>query len=276
MSGLLEKAEKQGIRGLAKKLDRDEEGLRQSLKQLGFRQLTDYTEDGLSGKNSVSLNYELDTMEMKKIQGIFGEKIATFVKGKLIESIKSWHSEDWQIRKGIKLRNSSESPRTAFYGIKPDEEEYFKCTGQTVAHRGMDIERIRKRLESKHFHTSRELFEKFQRYQIPDIDTVLYALKTSGEKKEQEYRAIDWNTGGYGESGEKLVCKLDIVKDFKVIGVEVKTTKDEGERLLSKNQRKVKERSSETAFLDFYILRVNYDVTSREIPEEVEIEMRKL
>ena len=276
MSGLLEKAEKQGLRGLAKKLDRDKDGLRQSLKQLGFRQLTDYTRDSCGGKNSVSLNYELDKMQMKKIQGIFGEKIATFVEGKLIESIKSWHSEDWQIREGVKLRTSSESPKTAFYGIKPDEEESFKCTGHTVAHRGMDIGRIRKRLESKHFHTSRELFEKFQRYQVPNIDNVFYAMKTSGEKKEQEYRVIDWNTGGYGESGEKLVCELDIVEDFKIIGVEVKTTRDEGEKLLSKNQRKVKERSSETAFLDFYILRVNYDVRSREIPEEVEIEMRKL
>ncbi|MFB6241738.1 MAG: hypothetical protein ABEJ36_02950 [Candidatus Nanosalina sp.] len=271
---LLKEAEKNGVRDLAKKKDKSKKELVKELKKQGFSTIKDFF--GKKPRNSIKLDYELSEMEKRKLQGMFGEKIATFVEGRIKEFIQESMGPEWEIKKGIKVRAKGETEKSMFYGLKPDEHSKIKCSGKTVAHAGLSREEIKEEVESMHFHVSERLFKKFQEYQAPSIDECYYAIKKSGETREHFYRAHNRSSGSYDVEGEKIACELEKLEDFKIICLEVKTTTEKGSNLLSSTQREVRDLAQETAFLDFYMARVAYDISSSRIPESVEVKIEDL
>jgi hypothetical protein len=271
---LLREAEKNGVRQLARKKDKSKKELVKELKEQGFSTIKDFF--GKKPRNSIKLDYEIGEMERRKLQGMFGEKIATFVEGRIKEFLQESMGPEWKIKKGIKVKAKGETEKSMFYGLKPDEHSKIKCSGKTVAHAGLSKEEIREEVESMHFHVSERLFKKFQEYQAPNIDECYYAVKKTGETEEHFYRAHDRSSGSYDVEGEKISCDLEALEDFKIICLEVKTTTDKGGNLLSKKQREVRDLASDTAFLDFYLAEVNYDISSSEIPDSVEVNLEMM
>lgn len=274
MAKLLDEAEKQGIRALARDKDISRKKLVKELKNQGFSTIKNFF--GKETKSSIKMDYNIDEMEKRKLQGLFGEKVATFVEGRIREFIKESMGNDWEIKKGIKVKTKGSTQKSMFYGLKPDENSKLKSSGKSIAHYGLSNQVIKDEIESIHFHVSERLFKKFQEYQAPSIDECYYALKKTGRTEKHKYRAYDRSSGSHDTEGDKIVCNLDELEDFKIICLEVKTTKEKGSKLLSSTQRQVRDLASETAFMDFYLARVDYDISSSEIPDSVKVEIEIL
>ncbi|MFB6116677.1 MAG: hypothetical protein ABEK10_04165 [Candidatus Nanosalina sp.] len=274
MADLLKEAERKGLRNLARDRDRSRRELVQELKDRGFSTIKEFF--GKKEDDSIEMTYNLDEMEKRKLQGVFGEKVARFVEGRIRDFLKDSMGNKWEIRKGIEVKTKGENHRSMFYGLKPDENSGIKCSGKSVAHNGMENHEIREELRKMHYHVSKRLFKKFQEYQAPNIDECYYAIRKTGEKVKHEYRAYDRSSGVHDTEGEKLDCKLNEIEDFKIICLEVKTTSQKSKNLLSKTQREVRDLASETAFLDFYLVKVDYDIQTAEIPDSVDVEIEGL
>jgi hypothetical protein len=271
---LLKKAEQNGIREVAKKEDISKNELAKKLKEKGFTTIREFL--GREENDSIKMDYEIDEMEKRKLQGLFGEKISTFVEGRIKKFLQESMGSEWEIKKGIKVKAKGETDKSMFYGLKPDEKSKIKCSGKSIAHTGLGNEKIKEEIESMHYHVSDRLFKKFQECRAPSIDECYYAVKKSGELKQYNYRAFDRSSGSYEVEGEKLNCMLEKLDDFKIIYLEVKTTTGEGNNLLSTTQREVRDTASQTAFMDFYLVRVEYDISSSEIPDTVKVEIENL
>lgn len=271
---ILKEAERNGVRELAKQEDRSRKELVRELKKQGFSTIKDFL--GKEKSDSIRMEYELDRMEKRKLQGIFGEKIATFVEGRIREFLQESMGSEWEIKKGIKVRSEAESEKSMFYGLKPDEHSKLKCSGKTVAHAGLEDEDIQREIKSMHFHVSDRLFKKFQEYRAPSIDECYYAVKKSGNTRKHFYRTYDRSSGSFEVDGHKIGCNLEELEDFKIICLEVKTTDGKADNLLSSTQREVRELASETAFMDFYLAEVNYSINTEKIPESVDVRIEKM
>lgn len=274
MTDLLKEAETKGLRNLARDRDRSRKELVEDLKERGFSTIKDFF--GKKEDDSIEMTYNLDEMEKRKLQGVFGEKVARFVEGRIRDFLRESMGDNWEIKKGIEVRTKGENQRSMFYGLKPGENSRIKCSGKSVAHNGMQNEKIREEVRKMHYHVSERLFKKFQEYQAPSIDECYYAIRKTGGKVKHEYRAYDRSSGVHDTEGEKLECTLDEIEDFKIICLEVKTTSQKSKNLLSETQREVRDLASETAFLDFYLVKVDYDISTAEIPDSVDVQIEGL
>lgn len=275
MDKLINEVEKKGLRKIAVENDESEKDLKDQLDDLGFSTIRDFT-DTNTEEIDLNLNYHLDDMEKRKLQGLFGEKISIFIEGKIKRFLKQQFNDKWEIKKGIRVITDNETNMNSFFGLKPDENQKWKCSGKSIGHRGLENDEIRSKVQEKHFHTSKGLFEKFQQYQIPSIDNIYYALKKTGNTKSHDYRVYDHSKSSYDATGESLEVELEEIEDFKILGLEVKTSKDKAKNLLSTTQREVRDMAKETPFLDFYVCQVHYDVNSSRIPDTVDISLEKI
>ncbi|MFB6214144.1 MAG: hypothetical protein ABEJ07_06315 [Candidatus Nanohaloarchaea archaeon] len=272
MTDILDRAYFVSPRKLAVELEKSEEELEQELREHGFTRLTDFQDRESEG---LELEYEIQELERRKLQGIFGEKVARFVKGRIKRYIESRLPGGWELRENARLRDSSDSA-TLRLGEKPDTRDSMKLSGNSVAHYGMDREEILKQVRSRHFAAGKNMFERFQESLLPTIDRVLYALEKNGETEEMRYDVIDHSKSSAEINRERVRIPLEKVEDFKVIGLEVKTSRDDAEKLLSSVQRNVRDRASNSPHIDLYGVHVDYNIDTAEIPEEVPVTVKKL
>ena len=262
-------------RELAKDFDTSEEELDQKLNELGFRTLEDFSNKN-EKKDTLDLSYELSEMEHRKLQGIFGEKVAVFVKGKLERFIEDSLPSGWSLHQGVKLRTKNEkSEKSLWFGRKNTLEKGIDISDSTVRHRNLSQDKIMEAVRDRHLYCSDDLFEKFQEHRIPNIDQVYYAVKMTGESRDKIYHCVNSEASSFSNQ-EKLTIPLDEVEDFKVIGIEIKTTEEKAESLLSSLQRNIRNKAKQSPFLDIYSLKVEYEKGSREIPEDVDLRLEKL
>ncbi|MFB6208659.1 MAG: hypothetical protein ABEJ56_00800 [Candidatus Nanohaloarchaea archaeon] len=272
----LEKVEKLEKRELAKQMDLSEERLDEKLRDLGFTSLADFT-DNQSRTEKKKINYSLSEMEKRKLQGLLGEKVTRFIEGKIRRFIRSGFNNEWIIKSYLDLRTLDECRQLHFGERQSFQGNSLSISGGNVTHYGVEEEVIREKIRQKHYACSAYLFEKFTEYQVPSIDHVLYALRKTGETESFEYRVKDHSEESGSFTGEKLEVDLEKIRDFKVIGLEVKTSESsDAENLFSSLQREVRDTAKESAFLDLYKAHVNYSISTQKIPEEVPVEIEKV
>jgi 1,2-phenylacetyl-CoA epoxidase catalytic subunit len=83
-------------RELAKTFDTSEKEIQEKLEDLGFRTLQNFSERNQKS-DSLDMGYEISDMERRKLQGLFGEKVAVFVKGKIKRFIENSLPENWTL-----------------------------------------------------------------------------------------------------------------------------------------------------------------------------------
>jgi len=267
---LAEEASFSDKRDLAKQLETSEEQIDELLSEQGFKTLEDFTDKGM--KNAVDLSYQIKDLEKRKLQGLFGEKIAVFVKGRIKEFLKQSLGNNWELKQGIKLKTCKAS-KSMWYGDRSPDSG-IKITDSTIRHRNMEREEIKKKVRKRHFITSEELFNRFSEHQIPNIDQVYYAIKFTGNEKYRKYHLINTESSSFSNQ-EKERIKLKEVEDFKVIGLEIKTTENKAENLFSSLQRSIRDKASKSPYLDIYSLKVEYDIQTGKIPENVDIRIER-
>ena len=268
---IVEEAEFADRRDLAKGFGISEEKVKQVLEDHGFSTLEDFS--GREDNSSLEMSYEIREMEKRKLQGVFGERIAVFVRGRITEFLENSLGSDWELRQGVKLKTTGSDPRTMWYGDRGIDSE-IKISGSTVRHRDMDEEEIVEKVRERHFVTSDELFDRFSEHQIPSIDQVYYGLKLSGEQRSRDYHLLNTESSSFSSRKSKAI-DLRHVEDFKVIGLEIKTTRDRAENLFSSLQRSIRDKARESPYLDIYSLKVEYDIETGEIPDEVDLRLEK-
>lgn len=262
-------------RELARNFETSEKEIEDKLQELGFRTLNNFTENGPNSE-SLDLSYEISDMERRKLQGLFGEKVAVFIKGKIERFIQESLPDNWSLHQGVKLTTSGvNNKKSLWFGEKNTLEKGFDISDSTVRHRNLPKDEIEKRVQKRHFYCSEDLFQQFQDHRIPSIDEVFYAVKKTGDTKGRDYHLVNSEASSFSQQ-EKQEIELEEVEDFKVIGVEIKTTENRAERLLSTVQREIRDKARESPYLDLYSLKVEYEKGSRKIPEEVDIRMEKL
>ncbi len=270
---LIKKANFNDRRSLAIEFNTSEEQIEKALSKHGFQTLERFSEDQ-TNKISIDLNYTLEDLEKRKLQGLFGEKVAIFIKGRIKEFLKESLEDDWSLREGVKLKTEESSQsKSMWYGQKQIGEG-FQMTDSTIRHRNMDEDEIKKKVRENHFITSKELFNEFSNHQIPSIDQVYYGLKFSGHEKPRTYHLMNTASSSFSRQNKEKI-NLRHVEDFKIIGLEIKTTENKAENLFSNLQRSVRDKAISSPFLDLYSLKVEYDIESEKVPDSVDLRIEK-
>ncbi|MFB6245641.1 MAG: hypothetical protein ABEJ03_04835 [Candidatus Nanohaloarchaea archaeon] len=273
MSNLLRDAKKKNLRELAKNRDKPEKALDSDLKDLGFRRITEFI-DNEENQDQTKLLYQLSDLEKRKLQGLFGEKISVFVEGKIKRFLRRTLSENWELKNNIRLK-TGDTRKSLNFGEKPDRDS-INISGSNVSHYGTAKAELIERVQKQHYSCTEYLFEKFQQYQIPTIDNTLYAIKKSGETEKFKYDFIDHSKNQAQIKKKTREIALEKLEDFKIIGLEVKTSDSEAKNLLSTKQREIRDMATDSAFLEIYTVKVDFDYGNGELPQKVPVNVQRL
>jgi len=227
----------------------------------GSKRLDDFIRtDELS---SLSLEFELSEMEKRKIQGAIGERIAGFSGSRIKSYLRDHVRGDWEIRDSLEM--ICEDP-----GVKSYRNRYSQLdvSGNSIRHRDMSREDIMDSIESKYVLSDRDTLESFYRVLDPWIDIRMFGVEIDGLESVE----FDVNCLGSGFSG-KLDIELPVVEDFKILALEVKTTEDSAENLLSSHQRDLREMSKSSPYIEYFTVRIDREFSDMDIAEAYDLEV---
>ena len=258
-------------REIAVELDVSEGEVREKRRASGFLNLKEFEKDE-DQQESLQMDLVLDEMEKRKIQGFLGEKIASLMKNRMVDHISTHLRSSWVLRDKMHLINSSSTFQRYWASGKPRQGE-IRIEGRILKHTGKNREELKEHVQEKCVVTEEEIFKKFKQVRNPFIDFNFYAVKTNGTE-EIEFQAEDYTENKF-EHNETIKVELPKIVDFKILMLEVKTTKDNAENLFSKNQRKARDIANNSPFLEFFSLKVDKEFQELGIPEEFDGEIKK-
>lgn len=271
MSSKIEDFERKTDRELAVEMDLPEQEIKQKRKESGFLRLEEFTESE-SATSSVDIDLELEKMEKRKLQGFLGEKLTSLMKSRVVTHLEEQLKDSWILRDKLHLVNLDSRFERYWASGRPYQGE-IRINGRTIKHQGSSREELEEHTKERTAAAEEKLFKKFREIRNPFIDFSFYAIKTS-ENKKVEFNVEDYSGDSFDPS-EKLEVEVPVIEDFKIVMLEVKTTKDEAEQLFSSNQRKARDLARGSPFLDFFSLKVNRDFEELDLPEDFSIELKK-
>ena len=258
-------------RELAKHLEVSEEDARQERKKRGFLKLDDF-QDQKEVKNSLDIDAELDDMEKRKLQGHLGEKLTSLMKSRVTDYLESHTRSEWVLRDKLQLISSASVSKRYWASGKPRQGS-IRIDGRSIKHTGESLDEIEKYVKERCVFAEGDMFEKFKEVRNPFIDFNFYAVKKTG-KRETEFILEDYSSDSF-DAKESMKVSIPVIEDFKVIMLEVKTTKDEAETLFSSNQRKARDLAKNSPYLDFFSLQVDREFSELNIPKEYSVDIQK-
>jgi len=258
-------------REIAVKLDISEDEVQKRRESSGFLRLSEFQQkEGIETK--VDLSVELDEMEKRKLQGFLGEKITSLMRNRVVEHLENHLKQDWGLRNKLHLVNKESSFQRYWASGRPRQGS-IRIEGNNLKHHGKTRKELEEYIKERCVVTEKELFTKFRELRNPFIDFNFYAVKTNG-KKEVEFRVSDYSENSF-ESNQKLKVEVPVVDDFKIVMLEVKTTRDDAKNLFSKNQRKARDLAKKSPFLEFFSLRVGKEFSELDLPENFSLSIEK-
>ena len=258
-------------RELAKHLEVSEEDARQERKKRGFLKLDDF-QDQKEVKNSLDIDAELDDMEKRKLQGHLGEKLTSLMKSRVTDYLESHTRPEWVLRDKLQLISGSSVSKRYWASGKPRQGS-IRIDGRSIKHTGESLDEIEKYVKERCVFAEGDMFEKFKEVRNPFIDFNFYAVKKTG-KRLTEFILEDYSSDSF-DAKESMKVSIPVIEDFKVIMLEVKTTKDEAETLFSSNQRKARDLAKKSPYLDFFSLQVDIEFSELNIPKEYSVDIQK-
>lgn len=266
-----ESFEKVSDRELAKDLGVSEEDARQERKKRGFLKLDDF-QDKKEVEDSLDIDAELDGMEKRKLQGHLGEKLTSLMKSRVTDYLESHTRPEWVLRDKLQLISTASVSKRYWASGKPRQGS-IRIDGRSIKHTGEPLDEIEKYLKERCVFAEEDMFEKFKEVRNPFIDFNFYAVKKTGER-ETEFMLEDYSKNSF-DAEERMKVSIPVIEDFKVIMLEVKTTKDDVGTLFSSNQRKARDFAKNSPYLDFFSLQVDIEFSELNIPEEYSVNIQK-
>ena len=258
-------------REMAKHLEVSEEDASQDRKKRGFLKLDDF-QDQKESKDSLDIDAELDDMEKRKLQGHLGEKLTSLMKSRVTDYLESHTRPEWVLRDKLQLISTASVSKRYWASGKPRQGS-IRIDGRSIKHTGEPLDEIEKYVKERCVFAEEDMFEKFKEVRNPFIDFNFYAVKKTG-KKETEFMLEDYSKNSF-DAKENMKVSIPVIEDFKVIMLEVKTTKDEAETLFSSNQRKARDLAKKSPYLDFFSLQVDREFSELNIPKEYSVNIQK-
>ncbi len=256
-------------REIAKELTVPEEKV-EKMRSRGFLRLEEF-KNPEEGPDSVEIDFELDELRKRQLQGFLGEKVCSLMENRVKKLLSKHVKSNWTLER--KAEMISENKFGHSIGSYPRSRGEIKIEGNMIKHFNAEEEEIREEIRGRCFKTSDELFEAFHKVRNPWIDFSFYAFKTEG-KIGQSFSIKDFSQSAL-EAGKTIEVEIPVVKDFKIAALEVKTTEGDEENLLSRNQRKVRKIAEESPFIDFFTLKIDTSFEELGIPEEFSGKFRK-
>lgn len=266
-----ENFEKVSDRELAKDLGVSEEDARQERKKRGFLKLDDFQEQR-EVEDSLDIDAELDDMEKRKLQGHLGEKLTSLMKSRVTEYLESHTRPEWVLRDKLQLISTASASKRYWASGKPRQGS-IRIDGRSIKHTGESLDEIEKYVKERCVFAKEDIFENFKEVRNPFIDFNFYAVKKTG-KRETEFMLEDYSKNSF-DAKENMKVTIPVIEDFKVIMLEVKTTKDDAETLFSSNQRKARDLAKNSPYLDFFSLQVDKEFSELNIPKEYSVYIQK-
>ncbi|GEM_PF-2776211 len=258
-------------RQLAKDLGVSEKDARQERKKRGFLKLDDF-QDKKEVEESLNIDAELSDMEKRKLQGHLGEKLTSLMKSRVTDYLKSHTRPEWVLRDKLQLISNVSTSNRYWASGKPRQGS-IRIEGRSIKHTGKPLEEIEKYVKERCVFAVEDMFEKFKEVRNPFIDFNFYAVKETG-KRETEFVLEDYSSDSF-DAKESMKVSIPVIEDFKVIMLEVKTTKDDAGSLFSSNQRKARNLAKNSPYLDFFSLQVDREFSELNIPEEYSVSIQK-
>lgn len=263
--------EEMNDREIAVKLNITENEVQQKRKDSGFLRLEEFTEtEKLEDKMEISV--ELDRMEKRKLQGFLGEKVTSLMRNRVVKHLKKHLKDDWILRDKLNLV-SKESSHQRYWASGRPRQGSIRIEGRNIKHNGTAEDEIREHVREKCVLAEKDIFTKFRDVRNPFIDFNFYAVRQVGTEK-VEFLINDFSGNSF-ENEEKIEIEVPVVDDFKIVMLEVKTTKDDAKNLFSKNQRNARDLAKESPFLEFFSLRIHKEFSELDIPESFLLDVRK-
>lgn len=263
--------ENRSDRQIAVELDMPEKEVKAKREDSGFLRLSEFADKDASSKK-VDIDVKLKKMEKRKLQGFMGEKLTSLMKNRVINHLKKHLGEKWTLRNKLNVVNKNSSFQRYWASGRPRQGS-IRIEGRNLKHHGSKKEELEKYVREKCVVAEEDIFRKFQEVRNPFIDFNFYAVRKS-ENKIVEFTLKDYSENSF-ESKERLKVKVPVIEDFKIVMLEVKTTKNDAKNLFSKNQRKARELANKSPHLDFFSLKVDKEFSDLGIPEDFSLNIEK-
>jgi len=266
-----QKYENMSDREIAVKENTAEHEVKKERISSGFLRLNEF-EDEEELSKTLNISLELEKMERRKIQGFLGEKITHLMKNRVIDRIQDYLKESWQLRNKLNLVSEENTYHRYWASGKPRQGE-IRISGRNIKHSGKTEKELKEYIREKCVVARQDKFKKFREVRNPFIDFNFYAVKINGSQ-EVKFNIEDFSKNRF-ESNEELEVELPVVEDFKIVMLEVKTSKKDAKKLFSTNQRKARDLAKESPFLEFFSLKIDEEFDSLRIPENYDGEIKK-
>lgn len=258
-------------REIAVELEISEEEVKKRRKDSGFLRLEEFNEDEELAKQ-MELSVELDEMQKRKLQGFMGEKITSLMKKTVTDRLKNHLKDSWVLRDKLHVVNN-ESGLQRYWASGRPRQGSIRIEGRNLKHHGSAEEELREYVKERCVVAEEAIFTKFREVRNPFIDFNFYAVRRNGSKK-VKFTVRDYNRNSF-DSEEQLEIEVPVIEDFKIVMLEVKTTKDDAKNLLSENQRKARDLAKNSPFLEFFSLKVDKEFDELSLPDEFDINLNK-
>mgnify|MGYP006926861733 CR=1 FL=1 len=211
-----------------------------------------------------SFTLELTEMDERRLQGFIGEKVISLFKNRLHSQLETYVPDGWDVNADVNVVSTAEDPHPSTRFL-PGGHGSINVDGRNVLHSGKDQEEVNEHIQEISFAASPSLFEKFQSFSHPFVDTVFYATQTNGDAN-VEFLVQNVTSRVDHEASRSLA--IPRLQDFKVLLVEIKTTNSDASKLLSSNQRSLRDLAAENRYVEFYTLQVTSDFKDLNLPSE--------
>jgi hypothetical protein len=194
------------------------------------------------------------------------------MKSRVTDYLESHTRPEWVLRDKLQLISSASVSKRYWASGKPRQGS-IRIDGRSIKHTGESLDEIKKYVKERCVFTEGDMFEKFKEVRNPFIDFNFYAVKKTG-KRQTEFMLENYSSDSF-DAEESMKVSIPVIEDFKVIMLEVKTTKDEAETLFSSNQRRARDLAKNSPYLDFFSLQVDREFSELNIPDEYSVNIRK-
>ncbi|MFB6245789.1 MAG: hypothetical protein ABEJ03_05585 [Candidatus Nanohaloarchaea archaeon] len=264
-----EEAEELTDRQLASRMNLTENEAMEARKRSGVSRLEDFFRQE-DEKEELEVSFDLGEMHRRQLQGCVGEKIAAFLRNRVAEFLENHLENGWTIERSCEVVSAGGPLREVSTGSRFSD---IRLEGSSVRHRGLDEEKLLEKLEENCVALPEDLFDSFLEAWNPFIDEIFYGFRHK-ENIEKKFSSRDTTEPGF-ETGKPITANIPLAEDFKIMAVEVKTTGDRAEDLLTSNQREVRDMASRSPFVDFFTLHVDLDLEEIGVPDSVNSKIRR-
>lgn len=258
-------------REIAVELEISEKDVQNRREDSGFLRLDEF-EQNQEVSNELSIDVELDKMEKRKLQGFMGEKITFLMRNRVVDFLSTHLRDFWILREKLHIINNDSNFQRYWASGKPQQGS-IKIEGRNLKHHGSTNEELREYVKDKCVAAQKDIFSKFKDVRNPFIDFNFYAVKKTGVQK-VEFSVKNYSSKSF-ESKEKMEVEIPVIEDFKIVMLEVKTTKQDAQSLFSENQRNARDLAKNSPYLDFFSLRIDEEFSEMDISSEFNLEVEK-